>query len=279
MSGKSQPFIIKRKKVVQGGGHHGGAWKVAYADFVTAMMAFFLLMWLLNATTEDQRKGLADYFDPAIPISRISGGGNGALNGTSLFSEDTLARDGAGASERFEASMAPGNEVNDSDDAEAREREAYQTVEEKIKKQRELVSSTDLADHIQTRMTPDGLVVELIDRDDEPLFEIGSVQPSPLLDELFAVIAPVLATTRNDMQIVGHTDALAYVGGGGYSNWDLSSARANIARRMLVEHGLPASQIVGVVGKADVEPLSPDPLASQNRRIAVVLLAKGRQPR
>ena len=92
------PVIIKRKKIVVSTGHHGGAWKVAYADFVTAMMAFFMLMWLLNATTEQQRKGLADYFSPTIPVNRISGGGDGAFSGDSVFSEETLAQNGTGAS-------------------------------------------------------------------------------------------------------------------------------------------------------------------------------------
>ena len=90
-------IIIKRKKIIAGGGHHGGAWKVAYADFVTAMMAFFMLMWLLNATTESQRKGIADYFSPTIPMARVSGGGDGAFGGDSVFTEDTLARNGTGA--------------------------------------------------------------------------------------------------------------------------------------------------------------------------------------
>ena len=91
------PIIIKKKNIVAGEGHHGGAWKVAYADFVTAMMAFFLLMWLLNATTEEQRKGIADYFNPTIPISRISGGGSDGLNGSSIFTEQTYAKMGTGA--------------------------------------------------------------------------------------------------------------------------------------------------------------------------------------
>jgi chemotaxis protein MotB len=96
-SGHANVTIIKRKKIVAGGGHHGGAWKVAYADFVTAMMAFFLLMWLLNATTEKQRKGIADYFSPTIPISKISSGGNGSFNGDSVFAEDSQAQNGTGA--------------------------------------------------------------------------------------------------------------------------------------------------------------------------------------
>jgi chemotaxis protein MotB len=97
------PVIIKRKKVISGGGHHGGAWKVAYADFVTAMMAFFLLMWLLNATTEKQRKGISDYFNPTIPVNRISGGGDGAFGGDSVFAEETIAHTGTGAMSRMGA--------------------------------------------------------------------------------------------------------------------------------------------------------------------------------
>jgi len=96
--GNAAPVVIKRKKIIGGGGHHGGAWKVAYADFVTAMMAFFLLMWLLNATTEKQRKGIADYFNPTIPLNRVSGGGDGAFGGTNVLSEETLAKNGSGAS-------------------------------------------------------------------------------------------------------------------------------------------------------------------------------------
>ena len=97
--GSNTPTIIKRKKIIAGGGHHGGAWKVAYADFVTAMMAFFMLMWLLNATTEQQRKGIADYFSPTIPINRVSGGGSGSFGGNNIFTEETLAQSGTGISQ------------------------------------------------------------------------------------------------------------------------------------------------------------------------------------
>ncbi len=125
MSAKSNaPIIIKRKKVIAGGGHHGGAWKVAYADFVTAMMAFFMLMWLLNATTEKQRKGIADYFSPTIPINRISGGGEGSFGGDSVFSEDTLAQNGTGASQKkpTEANAAKGSTGYDQSKESGRDR-------------------------------------------------------------------------------------------------------------------------------------------------------------
>ena len=113
------PIIIKRKKVIAGGGHHGGAWKVAYADFVTAMMAFFMLMWLLNATTEKQRKGIADYFAPTISVSRVSGGGDGSFGGDSVFSENTLARNGQGATMERPTEANQSRGVEKSEDATA----------------------------------------------------------------------------------------------------------------------------------------------------------------
>jgi chemotaxis protein MotB len=270
MAGHGQPIIIKKKKVIVVGGHHGGAWKVAYADFVTAMMAFFLLMWLLNATTEDQRKGLADYFNPSIPISRISGGGSAALDGSSVMADDALIRSGVGASEQHTApDLREDGEAEAADDVEL---QALKQLEAQIKDTRDSLESDDLARHIETRMTPDGLVVELIDSEGTPLFEVGSARPSPLLGQLLEVVAPVLATAENDMQVIGHTDALAYEGDASYSNWELSADRASASRRLLVAHGLPSEQIVAVIGKASTDPLSADPYDSKNRRIAVLLL-------
>lgn len=289
------PIIIKKKKVIAGGGHHGGAWKVAYADFVTAMMAFFLLMWLLNATTEDQRKGLADYFDPSIPISRVSGGGNGALDGSSIFAEERLARSGAGADEEFPKSKIeeddgateeidaegplegegvdadPGDGVDDQDGAAAT---SLEEIQNQINATTVGALEGGLSEHIHTRMTPDGLVIELVDADAEPLFNVGSSNPSRILGELIQVIGPVLATVSNDMAIVGHTDARAYSVNANYTNWELSTDRALAARRMLLMNGIPIQQIVQVTGKAATEPFSDDPLAPQNRRIAITLLTK-----
>lgn len=269
----AHPVIIKKKKIVAGHGHHGGAWKVAYADFVTAMMAFFLLMWLLNATTEDQRKGLADYFNPSIPISRISGGGSGALNGSSVLSEQTLTQDGVGASAHYTAPSLrdDGSEEGSADDGDAE----LKAVEDGIEDVEKELSERDLADHISTRMTPDGLIVELADLDASPLFEIGSARPSPLLLTLLEAIAPVLATVANDIEVIGHTDARRFPGGAGYTNWNLSSDRAIASRELLIAHGLQASQFVAVIGKADTELLGDDPLASRNRRIAILLRAGG----
>ncbi|HBK91573.1 MAG TPA: chemotaxis protein MotB [Parvularcula sp.] len=263
-------IVIKKKKIVAGHGHHGGAWKVAYADFVTAMMAFFLLMWLLNATTEDQRKGLADYFNPSVPISRISGGGTGALNGSSVVSEQTLTQDGVGASSHY---TAPSLRDDGSEDRAEDADPTLKTVEDQINRTQEALEERELADHISTRMTPDGLVVELADQDESPLFEIGSARPSPLLSKLLEAIAPVLATVENDIEVIGHTDARPFPGGAGYTNWNLSADRANVSRELLIEHGLPKEQFAAVVGKADTEPLSADPFAARNRRIAILLVA------
>ncbi len=274
------PIVIRKKKNIIAAGHHGGAWKVAYADFATAMMAFFLLMWLLNATTESQRKGLADYFNPSIPMSRVSGGGAGALNGSSLMSEDTLANDGAGQSRRLPTSgpnTDKGHGDKDGETGGESERtqlltEDLRNIEDEINAQKTGALSPDLAKHIYTRMTPDGLMIELVDADGQPLFKAGSPAPSALMLDLLRVIGPVLGTVSNDMAITGHTDAHAFTTPNGYTNWELSSERALAARRLLINSGIIAEQIVEVAGKADTDPFSDNAFAAENRRIAITLL-------
>ncbi len=300
----ADPIIVfKRKKVAAEGGHHGGAWKVAYADFVTAMMAFFLLMWLLNATSEEQRKGLADYFNPSIPISRTSAGGAGMLDGRSLLAEaqplgdrdegkpprpvlkgarpvdgDSLRSDDAVPGEAAQA--ADGPQDTDAADAgaaaakvarDAEEQARFARVEHEIAEAAKAASEGSIAHHFYLRITPEGLVIEIIEADDEPLFASASAEPAPLLGMLIDVLVPVLATTSNDIAVVGHTDAVPF-GSPGYSNWELSADRANAARRLMAEAGLPESRIARVTGKAAVEPLVADSLAPQNRRISVTLL-------
>lgn len=250
-----QTIIIKRPKIVKGGGHHGGAWKVAYADFVTAMMAFFLLMWLLNATSEDQRRGLADYFSPSIPIAAVSGGGADALDGESIIQEQALSI------------SSPTKDTNDEligkpDDEMIAAMEAALIGEE-----------TELSDHISIRMSPEGLVIELTDRDARPLFASGRADPSPILKRLTAAVAQALEEVSNSIKIVGHTDSRRYANGlQGYSNWELSSDRANAARRMIKDAGLPEARITEVSGRAATIPLVEDPLDARNRRISITLL-------
>jgi chemotaxis protein MotB len=259
-------IIIKRKKVVKGDEHHGGAWKVAYADFVTAMMAFFLLMWLLNATTEEQRKGLADYFNPTIPISRISGGGSDGLNGSSVFTEQTLAKMGLGASQKKTTSH-PADEARGNMNADTIA-ENLQALKIKLNE-----SEGHLSKHMSIKLSPEGIVLELADSDEMPLFPVGRSDPTPLLRSLLNVVSGSFEAFDNDIKIVGHTDNRSYRSGAIYNNWNLSSDRANAARMLLVANGIPAYRIREVAGRADTEPLDPDhPSAAQNRRIAIVIL-------
>ncbi|MCI5045173.1 MAG: OmpA family protein [Aquisalinus sp.] len=269
MADTLQP-IIKKKKVVGGHGHHGGAWKVAYADFVTAMMAFFLLMWLLNATTEDQRKGIADYFNPTIPVSRISGGGSDALSGDSIYSEQTLARDGTGARQKENATKESGAKGQDNTNAGT----DANLVSEKAAQLQAAIknSNTTLSEHLLIKMSPEGLVIELVESDSRPLFAVGNARSSQLLQELLKIVAASFADVENNIKIVGHTDAKSFGPNAPYTNWELSTDRANTARRYLLKSGFPADQITEVSGKADTDPLSEDPFAPENRRISITIL-------
>jgi chemotaxis protein MotB len=282
MAGQSNaaPVIIKRKKVIQGGGHHGGAWKVAYADFVTAMMAFFMLMWLLNATTEKQRKGIADYFNPTIPVNRISGGGDGAFGGDSVFSEQTLAQSGTGASDQQPtvANMASGA-------ADAAAHQAATTgdkvdgladVEQALRARGgESMTMQQALRHVTTRVTDEGLVIELFDLPDAPLFLDVTAQPADVTHDLVDVLAEVLVIAQNDMAMNGYvaTQPIVLINN---SVWQLSSERAQVFREMLEQAGLPADRMRRVTGFADRVPATSDPLAIRNNRLEVVLLRNDR---
>lgn len=192
-------IIIKKVKKVSGDGHHGGAWKVAYADFVTAMMAFFLLMWLLNATTEDQRKGIADYFNPSIPVSTISGGGTDVLNGSSVFSTDNLAKDGTGGDGKGEADKeaAPedegiAHEKFEHDVAGDAHAAAMEAIEADLRNQIAGENDSGLGRHMQIKVTPEGMVIDLVDTEGSALFQVGSNTPSPKMRLLLSVVANTL---------------------------------------------------------------------------------------
>ncbi|MGF1501879.1 MAG: flagellar motor protein MotB [Paracoccaceae bacterium] len=273
MADRVNPIIVK--KVVKGEeGHHGGAWKVAYADFVTAMMAFFLLMWLLNATTERQRKGLADFFEPTIPISKVSAGGQGMLHGDSVMVPETDAgtrrepASGNGPANAEAAEVTP-SEAADRAAAEAAEQARLEALETEIRGIMADVPGLDA--HFLVRVTPEGLVIELTDTGGEPLFASGSAQPEPLLRALLQMLVPVLEPVLNPIAIVGHTDARP-LDRAGYTNWELSTDRANAARRLLLEAGLDIARVARVSGRAATEPLDGDPYAAPNRRIGITLL-------
>lgn len=279
-NGLAPIIIIKKKKKVSGDGHHGGAWKVAYADFVTAMMAFFLLMWLLNATTEEQRKGIADYFNPTIPISRISGGGSDGLNGSSIFTEQTYAKMGTGAT--ASSTLAKTKPLTENESAEFSEASETTTSPVTAEEQAAAIAqlemmlseeSSALSEHVQVKLSPEGIVMELVDSEDVPLFALGQSEPTDLLVELISTVSESFSSFGNNIKVVGHTDSLAYRDDLAFDNWDLSTERANVARRMLVQEGFSLARIQEVSGRADTDLLVPDdPYAAQNRRISITLL-------
>ncbi|MEY8837595.1 flagellar motor protein MotB [Cribrihabitans sp. XS_ASV171] len=268
------PIIIKKKKIVGGGGHHGGAWKVAYADFVTAMMAFFMLMWLLNATTEKQRKGLADYFSPSVPINPASGGGDGAFGGDSMFSEQTMVMNGTGATNRSpaDARQSRGSTGVDRNGGDRAPHEEFSTLEALLQgRGGESLVSKKLLRHIVTRVTDEGLIVELFATEDAPLFEVNSDIPTEVMKELAGVVARAADIVTNGMAVGGHIRAHPVVLASS-PVWELSSARAERARILLEGAGLDDARIQRVTGHADRNLADRNPMAARNNRIEVIFL-------
>ena len=268
------PVIIKRKKVIQGGGHHGGAWKVAYADFVTAMMAFFMLMWLLNATTEKQRKGIADYFNPAIPIVRISGGGSGAFGGDSVFSEQQQAQNGTGATagNPTEQNKAMGTAEGDG----AAEAAELKEIEKKlVARGGESMTMQSMMRHVVTRVTDEGLVIEIFDLPGAPLFTEGSAVPEAVTKDVATMLADVLALTKNQIAISGHVRSYPITL---IKNpaWDLSADRAQGMRMLIESGGLAGDRMQRVSGYSDRISVTPNPTDTRNNRLEVILLRKDR---
>ena len=281
--GSNAPIIIKKIKKGGHGGHHGGAWKVAYADFVTAMMAFFLLMWLINTTTPEQKRGIADYFAPEA-VSRANSG-NGALLGGTSSSED--GHDGSGQLSVKTVLRAPKQEVvskaegpqesaangPSQEDNEPNNKEMEQATARLRQAMQDMPDLAELSRHILIDNTPNGVRIQLVDQDGRSMFEPGSAEPTAPVKALLAEVAKIVNELPNRISISGHTDGGPFSGPGGYSNWDLSSARANSSLKVLQESGVPDTRIAEVVGKAGSEPLYPDnPFASANRRISIVLL-------
>jgi chemotaxis protein MotB len=280
MDGQSnaRPVIIKRKKIVQGGGHHGGAWKVAYADFVTAMMAFFMLMWLLNATTEKQRKGLADYFSPTIPVNRISGGGDGAFGGDSVVVEGEQPEAGTGATSIY-STMSEQNpsEVGQADAQSKQEIYAQAAEVEKalIARGGESMTMERALRHVITKVTDEGLVIEIFDLEDVPLFEGLTATPEPVTKDIAALLAEVLAITSNKLAVNGYVRSFPITL---IENpaWAMSSARAQAMRSLLQEVGIDSERIMRISGFADKKPVTANPMAIRNNRLEVILLRRDR---
>jgi chemotaxis protein MotB len=288
-------IVIKKIKKGGHGGHHGGAWKVAYADFVTAMMAFFLLMWLINTTTPEQKRGIADYFAPQSIAETVSGAG-GILGGR-VMGEDSAKAGGAASvfqknsptspatpTKSTETGTAHGGSSNANGQGAAGADDGHGTAStqdgdfahaaEAI--HQAIQDNPDIAvlsKQVIIENTPEGLRIQLVDQDGRPMFQQGSTEPMPYTKRLLAEIGRIVDRLPNRVSISGHTEAKAFEGPGGMTNWELSSARANAARALLTAGGLAQDRIYEVAGKAGSEPLLPeDPNASANRRLSIVLL-------
>ena len=268
----ARPLIIKRKKVSGGDGHHGGAWKVAYADFVTAMMAFFMLMWLLNATTEQQRKGIADYFSPTIPITRISGGGDGSFGGDSVFSETTAAQNGTGASSLRPTEGRQALGAQGTDHRAEREEATLRALGDALMEGMGDIALADLAgDHVQVRRTDEGLLIEVFAREDAPLFDPQTGEATAILTRIATAMALLFATVENEVTVAAHVAAQPVVVAD-TRGWDRSLARAEATRALLANQGLDPARIMRVTGHADRSPVGADTMSVRNNRIVVTLL-------
>ena len=282
------PILIKKIKKGGGHGHHGGAWKVAYADFVTAMMAFFLLMWLINTTSPEQKRGIADYFAPAS-VSETTSGSGGILGGTALGEDGAK---GAGSAAIIEE-MAPkaenpddgsspdaakGGESRASSEAmraamEKRENAAFASAAQSLRQSlQDMPELAELSKNIIIDQTPEGLRIQLVDQEGRSLFNEGQTQPNDRAKLLLRAVAKVVNQLPNRISISGHTSA-SLNGRKADTDWSLSSNRADASRRILQGSGVDADRVYQVSGKANSEPLYPDdPTLPGNRRIAVVLL-------
>ncbi len=283
-----QPIIIK--KVSKGAhGHHGGAWKIAYADFVTAMMAFFLLLWLLNSVTQEQLEGISNYFAPVTASTATSGSGD-ILGGKTVTEEgaasETTSRDSVTvdlpppkAGTGGEDSAVEQAEGDPSE--EAAEEKLRQVEQEQFEDAKEVLEETldstpqlrQLQDSLMIDNTPEGLRIQVLDQDGLAMFPSGSAKMYLHTRRLLELVSKVVLTMSQQISISGHTDAVPYRTSTGYSNWELSADRANSARRELVHFKVPEDRMARVVGKAATEPLLPeDPKNARNRRLSIILL-------
>jgi chemotaxis protein MotB len=273
---KLQPIIIKKIKK-NGHAAHGGAWKIAYADFVTAMMAFFLLMWLLGSTSEGDKKGIADYFQSPLKVALLNGGsGSGDSSSVLKGGGQDLTRSG-GQVKRGDVE-APRNTINLQalrHEQRAAEAAKLQEISEQVES--ELKNSAKLAQYasqIKMDMTRDGLRIQIVDEQSRPMFDSGSAVVKPYMRELLRAIGSVLVEVPNRLTLEGHTDAIPFPGGDrGYSNWELSADRANASRRELVAGGLTEERVLRVLGLASSQPFTrQDPADPQNRRISIIVM-------
>jgi chemotaxis protein MotB len=279
---KLQPIIVKK---IKKGGHaaHGGAWKIAYADFVTAMMAFFLLMWLLGSTTEGDKKGIADYFQSPLKIAMAGGSGSG--------DSSSIIKGGGESLSMTHGQVKRGDVERTRDTISLRKLKAEQQraeiarledLKEKIEKKLAAEKSLDaLRSQIRLEMTRDGLRIQIVDGDNRPMFASGSAVVQPYMRDLLRAIGGVLVDVPNKLTLEGHTDSMPFAAGdAAYGNWELSADRANASRRELVAGGLVNERVLRVQGLAASMPVDPAaPEAPINRRISIIVMNRDAENR
>jgi len=278
------PVVIYRKARRASASHHGGAWKIAYADFVTAMMAFFMLLWIIGATNEDRRKGIADYFTPTVVQMKNSGGSNGIFGGRSFQADDGTARANVAGNRPTPAAAGGGGgpleaRVNSMDNATAPGNKR-RADEERFSKVERIVNARLAGDptlkglkgQIRFVRTRDGLRIDIVERADFSMFGIGSSVFTAEAGQLMRTVALAVAAVPNAVTVRGHTDGVGFDRAGA-NNWTLSTARADASRRVLTDSGVATHRFRRIEGVADTDPFNPkDRLDPRNRRISVTLL-------
>ncbi len=268
MKKKDHPVIIVKKRKSHGHGHHGGSWKIAYADFMTAMMAFFLVMWLLSMATPEERQQIAEYFKMPLKAA-MSNGDRFSLSDSVIpgGGDDMLKVQGEVQKRRAESSRQ-------------RDMQGLSRVRERLD---QLIKNDprlrELQPNLKIKLLDDGLRIQIVDSQQRPMFRSGNKEVEPYMRDILRAIAPVLNDIPNRISLSGHTDDTPFVTGErGYSNWELSADRANASRRELVTGGLASDKVLRVVGMADSMNLKnvsgDDP---SNRRISILILTKDKE--
>ncbi|MCY0872790.1 MAG: flagellar motor protein MotB [Acidithiobacillus caldus] len=276
---KSQPIVIKRIKKTAGG--HGGAWKIAYADFVTALMAFFLLMWLLGSTTKATLQGIAQWFKNPEQVSLMGGPGSGSSNSVLNGGGSNINKTVGEVQRGQKKQSMPTNEAP-ADRSQMVDQRNLQELKDKLMAQ--IKSNPELAafrHQLLISITPEGLRIQVVDSSKRPMFANGSTVLEPYARTIFSAIAPTLDELPNRISITGHTDALRYLNEGrGYSNFNLSAGRANSVRQILVQSGLAENKVLRVVGMGSAVLFVPkDPDSPLNRRVSIVVLSRAAEQR
>lgn len=275
-SEQERPIIVIKKIKKGGHGHHGGAWKIAYADFVTAMMAFFLLMWLLGSTSEGDLKGISDYFKSPLKVALLGGEGSGTATSVIEAGGTDLSRS-VGQIKSGSTTERSYNEGEPGSNAERAESVRLEELKGEIEA---LIDASELMKKFENQiildLTPEGLRIQIVDERNRPMFDSGSAVLKDYMKDILKGLTKMLNQVPNKLTLSGHTDATPYaLGNRGYSNWELSADRANASRREMTAAGMPDSKILRVMGLASSVHLDEkDPYAAVNRRIAIVVMNK-----